>query len=246
MPHQKISIAGHVGSGKSVTARLVAERTGWELVSTGAMFRAIATRLGMSVLELNRHAETDLAIDDEIDGFLRDLSGTETSVVIDSRMAWHFVPESFKVYLVVDPLVGGQRVLGAGRSDETYETIEEAAAANVARMAAEVERYHDLYGVRRDEWENYDLIVDTTHASAEQVADAIVAATDPDAGRQAPWLISPQRLIFAEGGAEDGPVVVSPVDDLLFVTAGVTAATAALEAGESFVACWPHPGPDAA
>lgn len=210
-PPTVVSIAGHVGSGKSATARIVAETLGWTHLSTGEMFREIAGRLGMTVLELNRHAETDDSIDEEIDGYLRGLAGVAKDVVIDSRMAWHFVPESLKVYLVVDPIEGAQRVLRADRDDEDYATLEEAAAANIARMAAEAERYHELYGVRRDDWRNYDIIIDTTDVAKEGVAARIVAAVrGPESERSALWLAT-RRL--RRDGPDDSDVVEVDVRD---------------------------------
>lgn len=220
-----VSIAGHVGSGKTATARIVADALGWRHLSTGDMFRQIAQRKGMSVLELNLHAETDFAIDDEIDGRLREVARTDELLVIDSRMAWHFVPESFKVYLVVDPLVGAQRVLRASRVDEQYESVEEAARANVARMEAEADRYHRLYGVRRDDWRNYDLVVDTTSASKEHVADVIVdevgLAMHAPARTATCWLPT-DRLHRGLEAIDDGPLQVAVRGGVGMVTSGWT------------------------
>jgi cytidylate kinase len=212
-PHPTVvSIAGHVGSGKSATARIVAETLGWSHLSTGEMFRQIAARLGMTVLELNRHAEIDGSIDEEIDGYLRGLAGVASDVVIDSRMAWHFVPESLKVFLLVDPIEGAQRVLRAGRADETYASLEEAAAANVARMAAEAERYHDLYGVRRDDWRNYDLVIDTTDVAKEAVATRIVAAViEPPSEGSGVWLAT--RRLRRDGAIRAGDTVEVDIRD---------------------------------
>jgi cytidylate kinase len=232
-----VSIAGHVGSGKSATARIVAETLGWSHLSTGEMFRQIAGRLGMTVLELNRHAETDGSIDEEIDGYLRGLAGVARDVVIDSRMAWHFVPESLKVFLLVDPIEGAQRVLRAGRADETYASLEDAAAANVARMAAEAERYHDLYGVRRDDWRNYDLVIDTTDVAKEAVATRVVAAViEPPSEGAGVWLAT--RRLRREGAIKAGDTVEVDIrDGVGWVRRGWDLVEQAKAAAEPLIRC---------
>ena len=53
-------------------------------------------------------------VDKYIDDFLRnieaDKSGSKT-YILDSRLAWHFVPSSFKVYLTVRPEIAAERVM---------------------------------------------------------------------------------------------------------------------------------------
>jgi CMP/dCMP kinase len=241
--YDKVSIAGHVGSGKSTVGGIVVDRTGWRLVSTGALFRAIAERRGMSVLELNRYAETDPTIDDEVDGHLRALAGSDEPVVIDSRMAFHFVPTSLKVFLVVDPIVGAQRVQKASRRDEHYRSLDEAAEAGRARQRVESERYHRLYGVRRDDWGNYDLVIDTTHASAEEVASIVLDVLDHPAGRSEAGpecLLSPRRLVPTvprSGAPADAVVAVAVSEETAFIVGGHDAVSLAVDAADPLIRC---------
>jgi CMP/dCMP kinase len=244
--HDKVSIAGHVGSGKSSVARLVAERTGRRFLSTGHMFRDIASRHGMTVLELNRHAETHPEIDDEVDGHLRELAMSDEALVIDSRMAWHFVPASFKAYLVVDPIVGAERVLGASRRDESYGSLEEAARANLDRQRVEADRYRALYGVVRDHWGNYDLVVDTTDISADRVADIVVEALGGtiDGLPLAPGpdcRLAPHRLVPTDPAADtprdDDRVGIVVCSGSHFIVSGHHLVTAALGEGLPLVPC---------
>ncbi|HSM02661.1 MAG TPA: cytidylate kinase family protein [Acidimicrobiia bacterium] len=231
-----ISIAGNIGSGKSSVARRIAETTGLPFVSTGALFRELAARRGMTVLELNQRAETDRSIDDEVDGHLRRLSESGDSAVIDSRMAWHFVPRSFKVYLVVDPRVAVARVYGAVRADERYETVDEAADDVLARQQVEAERYLDLYGVHVDDWRNYDLVVDTSRAGIARVADLAVSQLREGGRETRPVChLDPSRLIPATPERPSGPVRVAVVDGDGVVVTGHAIVRDALERGDALL-----------
>ena len=111
----KISLAGDLGSGKSTVANILIEKLGAEYYSTGAIVRSIAARHGMSVVELNVYMETHPEIDNEIDNGLVELGKSDKSMVIDSRMAWHFTKGTFKVYLSTDVETSALRIMGANR-----------------------------------------------------------------------------------------------------------------------------------
>ena len=48
------------------------------------------------------------------------------NIVVDSRLAWHFIPNSFKVFLDVDWITAGNRLIGANRETENGENLEDA------------------------------------------------------------------------------------------------------------------------
>jgi AAA domain len=102
----KLAVSGELGSGKSSVSALVAEQLDARRVSTGEAQRQIAAARGITTLELNRLSEDDPSVDDEIDSVFRSLAQSPDSLVVDSRLAWHFLPAAFKVHLVVDPEVG--------------------------------------------------------------------------------------------------------------------------------------------
>ncbi|MGH9092938.1 MAG: ParB N-terminal domain-containing protein, partial [Acidimicrobiales bacterium] len=191
-----------------VSARL-AGALGARRVSTGEAQRAIAAQRGISTLELNRLAELDPTIDNEIDGVFRALAASPEPVVVDSRLAWHFLPASFKVHLVVDPGVGASRVLHrTGHRAEHYESVDHALAGTGERVESERRRFLQTYGVDIFRLVNYDLVVDTTEAPPVAVADAVLAryaGTAPLVGRPA-LLLAPRRVRGADEG-DDGDTV---------------------------------------
>jgi cytidylate kinase len=172
-----MSITGDIGSGKSAVTRLLHGLTGFPVYSTGALQRRIAARHGMTTLELNRYAETHPEIDDEIDSESIRLGRTDESFIIDSRIAWHFIPHSFKVYLAVDLDVAARRILGDGeRSREFYTDLETAKREIANRRRSEVERFRSIYGIDLSDLDNYDLVVDTSETSQEEIAEVVLRA----------------------------------------------------------------------
>ena len=97
-----ITLTGFPGSGKSSTADAVAEELHYTRFSSGDFMRAMAIKRGVTLDELQQIAKSDPTIDQEIDQAVRD-KGDEENLVIDSRTAFHWIPESFKVFLKIDP-----------------------------------------------------------------------------------------------------------------------------------------------
>ena len=196
----KISLAGDLGSGKSTVSDILISRLGAEYYSTGAIVRSIAASKNMTVTELNKYMETHPEIDHEIDDGIRALSDVDKFLIIDSRMAWHFTKGTFKVYLSCDPETSALRIMMAKRQGEQTSTLEEMIDCTRSRRESEKKRYYEQYGVNIKDLSNYSLIVDTSVASPEEVADKIAEAfalwqKDKSYNRV---FLSPERLHFPE------------------------------------------------
>ena len=159
-----ITISGALGSGKSTIMKMLANRLGYETYSTGNAQREIAKKYGVTTLELNHIADTNPNIDKEIDGVFTSLVGTGEKYVIDSRLAFFFIPSSFKVKLNVDVTEAARRILNdAQRTSEVKcDTPEQMQNILKERRASEVARFIATYGVNIDDESYFDLIVDTT------------------------------------------------------------------------------------
>jgi len=177
MQSNKITITGDLGSGKSAVSRMLCRETGFEYLSTGQVQRKLAADLGIDTLEMNRRADTDPTIDQRIDSVFIDLRENPDGFIVDSRMAWFFMPRSFKVYLQADVAVAAERILSDPlRSSEQYESKEEAMAKILARKKSENDRFLVKYSADGANLDNFDLVVDTTQRSPEAVADIILAS----------------------------------------------------------------------
>ena len=174
-----ITITGKLGSGKSTVAKKLVELYGFEIFSTGAILRAAAAERGMDVLELNKELsaklDSDRSMDDLIDNTTIRVAAErkDDKLIFDSRMAWHFVPDSFKVFVTVAPCVAAARVMKDPRPGEPCEDENALCAELVERSKVEQARFRALYGVDYYDYNNYNLVVDSSHRTPDEVVALI-------------------------------------------------------------------------
>lgn len=173
--YYKIAISGDLGSGKSTISKLLRQKLSFELYSMGEAWRNLATKYNMSILELNKYSETH-PLDEEMDQAMAAMAGTPKNIIFDSRLAWHFIPNSFKIYLTVDPMIAATRIFNDKRGDaEGYADVNEAYEKISQRRISENNRYIQKYNLDCSLLEHYDLVVDTSHAPPESITAVIIA-----------------------------------------------------------------------
>lgn len=188
-----ISITGTLGSGKSSVCAVL-EKRGYSTISNGVLFREIAKEKGITVVELNELAKTDKSIDKMLDDRSIRLGKELDNTIFDSRMGWHFIPDSFKVFLFADMNEAARRVYAAERVSEAYQSEDDAKSDLVRRQLLEKERFSSLYGVDYLDLHNYDLVIESTSASPEQVAENILEALDRRSSGQQVMLLNPTSI----------------------------------------------------
>ena len=177
-----ITLSGKPGSGKSSTADKVAELLGYTRHSSGDMVRKVLARDRMTLEEYNNQAETDHNLDTETDNELRNLRAKD-DIIVDSRLGFYWIPESFKVYLELELDVATARIFkdavtNSSRSSVgTSSTSLHAVSRQVKqRMLNEQSRFKQLYGVDPYNKNHFDLIVDTARNAPQSVAIAVFDA----------------------------------------------------------------------
>ena len=174
-----ITIAGFQGSGKSSTARLVAKKLNFKHFSSGDLFREIAKERGLSIEAINLTAEEQKEIDYEVDERLKAMAN-DRDLVIDSRLAFHWIPDSFKVFLLLDPDTAAERIYEQirteGRKSQSAASIEEVKKNIEIRRASEKRRYFDLYQLDPMDPAHFDVVIDTKENGLEAVAEKVVDA----------------------------------------------------------------------
>lgn len=176
-----ITIAGKLGSGKSSTAKRVAEILQYKHKSTGDFMREIANERGITLAELSIIAENDSSIDKALDNHNLEI-GKENNIVLDSRLGFHFIPNSFKVFLDLDPKIAAIRILkdkesNPNRSKESddFDTEEGISEKIKFRLDSERKRYKELYGIEdHTDSINFDLVINTENIPLEEVSKKVV------------------------------------------------------------------------
>ncbi len=171
----KISISGTPGAGKSTVAKLLAKKLGMKYYSVGDLRGRMAMERGMTIEEFNKLGEKEFFTDKLADEYQKELGKNEDNFVIDGRLSFHFIPDSVKVYLTADMDVAAQRIFLNPRPDEReYRDIEEVRKSLLERMESDKKRYLKYYGIDPFRPKHYDIVIDTTSMSSEDVAEKII------------------------------------------------------------------------
>lgn len=183
-----ITLSGNPGSGKSTVRNNLKkrfEKQGKQVIiySVGDMFRQLAEEKGLSVTEFNQFLEknktnVDEVLDATVANFgkkIKEENDKNKIYIIDSRLAWHGIPQSLKVRLEVTDVIAGIRIFNdkSRGEEEQYKSKEAAIIGTVGRKNSERERYLDLYGIDLQDLEQYDLVIDTSYATVEDIADIV-------------------------------------------------------------------------
>lgn len=170
----RITISGKPGSGKSSVSKELSRILGLRYHSIGNIMRRMAERRGMSLLELSKRAEKEKWVDAELDNEQRRLAKSR-DFVLDSRLGFHFVPDSVKVYLDVSEAEAAKRVFRDVRKIEPENKTVEITRKNLKRREeSELLRYKKYYGIDANKRGNFDLIIDTTGLTVERVVKKII------------------------------------------------------------------------
>ena len=195
-----ITISGEPASGKSTVIKVLVEeyeKLGYNVhvISTGDMFREVSIREYKNFHpEIENPNLADVQNDEEfatvrgqIDQMIDSLMAergrninkeekTNDVWLIDSRLAWHNIPDSYAVRLTINEKIAGMRVFNdSSRGEEDqYSTLQEAIEKTIERKLGEISRYKERYDVDLANPDNYDLIVDTAYSNTEELADIII------------------------------------------------------------------------
>ncbi len=170
-----LTVSGPPGSGKSTTARLLAETFDLEHVSGGDIFRQLANERGYTPLEFNKLAEKNDQIDRDLDYRLREIAIESDDLVLESRLAGWLAGghADFRFWLDAPLTVRGERIAEREKKAPTR-----AAEETRAREASEAVRYEEYYGIDIEDLTIYDLSVNTARWEPDAVLDMLVTAVE--------------------------------------------------------------------
>lgn len=176
-----ITISGLPGSGKSTVAKILAKRLNLKRYYIGEMRRKIARKKGITLDELNKIGEKEDWTDKEVDEYQKELGRKEDNFIIEGRTSFFFIPNSIKILLDVDLSVGAQRIYNEikrnpkKREEEgSFKNAQEAEKSLRERVRSDSRRYKKYYGIDFLDKSNYDIVVDTTSLTINQVVEKIM------------------------------------------------------------------------
>ena len=170
-----ITITGKPCSGKGTVSKIFCNKYNFEYLCTGDIFRELAKTYGYTdVLEFQKD-EVCKNADKIVDDKTAELGKTSINkdIVVDSRLAWHFIPNSYKVFIDVDWQTAGKRLLDANRKNEQAKDIISATEKLKDRWQEENARYFELYNTNNLNTNNYNLVIDSATKTPEEIADII-------------------------------------------------------------------------
>jgi cytidylate kinase len=167
----KITIFGLAGTGKSTAGKILQSRIGCDFVSTGLIFREMAEKQGLSLAELEVLSNSDDKYDRELDRQTAEYGKSHDNFIFDSRLAWYFIPDSFKIKLDCDFDTRTQRI-----AEREKKEVDQVRSETIHRETLITERYEKYYGIKDfSNSKNFDLVVDTKANNKEQVVELILA-----------------------------------------------------------------------
>ncbi len=179
MKKSVITIGGTLGSGKSSTGNLLAEGLDLQRFSMGDVQREYAKKLNMDFTAFSEMQKTDHTIDKQVDAYQQEIAKEKDNFILDSRLGWYFIPESFKVFLEVPEDIAAERIMqdaerNPHRNVEIIESKEDVIERIQHRVDSERKRYKDLYGIE-DHFDrrHYDLVVRTDQHNLKEVVAII-------------------------------------------------------------------------
>lgn len=231
-----ITISGEPASGKSTVVKAIKqkyEEMGFNvhIISVGNLFRKIVPQEYLKMYPDRKDAnladimkdesfseklkEIDIKVDQEIENIGKEINSQERPndiYIVDSRMAWKNIPESFAVRLTVDEMVAGKRVFEdkSRGSEDKYKSLDEAVQKTKIRKLAEIEGYKQKYGEDLTNTENYKLIVDTSYSNIDELAKIIINGEElyREGKHCAKYWASPTHFLPLQSGRKNRSTII--------------------------------------
>ncbi len=166
-----LTIGGLPGTGTTTACKTLSQRSGLTHVYAGAIFRTLADQHGMTLAEFGAYTEAHPEIDRGLDAQQVELL-KGPPIILEGRLSGFLagrgqVP-AVKVWFTCDPYTRAQRLVQREGGD-----VEARLAEMRRREESERKRYLEFYGYDVRDLSLYDLVLDTTRLTREQVVEAV-------------------------------------------------------------------------
>ncbi|HET6404897.1 MAG TPA: AAA family ATPase [Candidatus Thermoplasmatota archaeon] len=173
-----IAVAGLPGTGTTTLCRNLSPRLRMPHVYAGQIFRAMAKEHGMDVNAFGSYAETHPEIDIELDRRMIEVA-KQGGIILEGRMvAWQLREahaDGLKVLLEAPEEVRARRVADREGAKDWMQVL----AQNRHREASEAKRYREFYGFDPNDPRHYDLVIDSSTRTPDEIAELVLSKLGP-------------------------------------------------------------------
>lgn len=165
----KITIFGLAWSWTSTLWKMLSEKLEHTFMSSWNIMRSWADEMWYTIYEFeDKVIKTDQTFDLKLDKKVKEYWKENDNFIFESRLAWHFIDDSFKIFLHCDDDVRYKRI----HSREWWDLDE--IITKTKKRESELElRYKEVYPDISfpPKKENFDLFIDGTNHSPENTLD---------------------------------------------------------------------------
>ncbi|MFT7616196.1 MAG: cytidylate kinase [Candidatus Woesearchaeota archaeon] len=172
----KITICGFPGSGKGTASKAISQKLNLQHYCAGDLRREAAKQRSMTLSEFNEWAESNPQEGDKLfDQQTKEIGVDEDNFIFDGRLAFYFIPDSIKIYLSCDVNEAAKRKFASERIEERASSVDSLVHLMRKRVDSDKGRYESLYNVQVYNMKDFDLVIDTTTMTPQEVLDQIVS-----------------------------------------------------------------------
>lgn len=174
-----LTLTGLPGAGKSTIAKLLSERLHMPWYSMGNLRGQMARKRGITIDELNTLGESQAFTDNEVDDYQTHLGKTQNNFIMDGRLSWHFIPNSFKIFLDINEDEAAKRIFqaskqGLRKDEKPFVDTDDVTQRIRERIASDIKRYKHYYNLDYLDRSHYDLVINTTNLTPEKIVQSIL------------------------------------------------------------------------
>lgn len=164
-----ITIGGLAGSGTTTASEVLSKRLNIPFISAGSIFRKMATENGMTIFEFSKFAEDNTDIDMEIDKRQADLANGSENLIVEGRLSAYFIEADLRVWMIAPLNIRAKRIC-----DRESKPMKLAKEEIKIRENSENLRYLDIHNIDINNFDIYDLILNTSRFKPNSIADIIL------------------------------------------------------------------------
>ena len=167
-----ITISGPPGTGTTTIAKLLEKKLGLKYVYSGDIFRKMAEKYNRSLEEFGNYCERHKEVDEQLDKYQLEILQKGNAIVEGRIAGWlanrkHIT--STKVLLEADLETRAKRIVKREKGD-----IEKKKREILKRENSEATRYKKYYNIDLDDTSIYDLVVDSSDKTPDEIVEIII------------------------------------------------------------------------